>query len=32
MATKTVILNGTEQRVDELVGLNALIINNTKED
>lgn len=29
MATKTVTLNGTEQRVDELGGLNALITNNT---
>ena len=31
MATKTVTLNGAEQRVDELGGLNALIINNTTE-
>lgn len=29
MATKTVTLNGAEQRVDELGGLNALILNNT---
>ena len=29
MATKTVTLTGAEQRVDELGGLNALIVNNT---
>ncbi len=29
MATKTVTLNGAELRVDELGGLNALIVNNT---
>ena len=31
MATKTVTLNGAEQQVDELGGLNALIVNNTTE-
>ena len=31
MATKTVTLTGAEQRVDELGGLNALIVNNTNE-
>ena len=30
MATKTVTLTGAEQRVDELGGLNALIVNNTE--
>ena len=29
MATKTVTLTGAELRVDELGGLNALIVNNT---
>ena len=29
MATRTITLNGSEQRVDGLGGLNALIINNT---
>lgn len=29
MATKTVTLTGAEQRVDELGGLNTLIVNNT---